>query len=305
MCVHPCTSGDSEFQNFGQKPHVSSPFSGIPDLSVLQLLRPHQPLLELAQPGWLHPQKPQLHNGEKDQHEYHIGRNWFCLMKPRDCQGNSPSSILGARCLRGEMHSFALKRLPVNLLIDCLSVHCSVLSILRLTIVITLACKATSTLFVSSSNLVPPNALVINHFNIFTSLPYLKMMAIRFKLSLELELLELKEAEALLFKPWVSKHKVNNKKSWRVLMQWSMTESFKLYALLCQGQNQLCGLVLVDLVTLVSQLACLQQRFHHPDFQSLTSPQWETCLCSQHFQCPQGNGRSCLQRHCQAKHSQP
>ena len=39
------------------------------------------------------------------------------------------------------------------------------------------------------------------------------MMAIRFKLSLELELLELKEAEALLFKPWVSKHKVNNKKS--------------------------------------------------------------------------------------------
>lgn len=66
----------------------------------------------------------------------------FCLMKPRDCQGNSPSSILGARCLRGEMHSFALKRLPVNLLIDCLSVHCSVLSILRLTIVITLACKA-------------------------------------------------------------------------------------------------------------------------------------------------------------------
>ena len=39
------------------------------------------------------------------------------------------------------------------------------------------------------------------------------MMAIRFKLSLELELLELKEAEALLFKPRVIKHKMNSKKS--------------------------------------------------------------------------------------------
>ncbi len=174
MCmihIYVCTSLHIRrlwISEFWTKPHVSSPFSGILDLSGLQLLRPHQPLLELAQSGWLHPQKPQLGSTTEKRRNTNttqwLDETDFYLMKPRIYQGNSPSSILGGRCLRRRWNAFIslLKKLPVNLLFDCLSVHCMVLSVLRLTIVITLACKAP---LHSTLNLLPPNGLVINLFN--------------------------------------------------------------------------------------------------------------------------------------------
>ena len=114
MIIYVCTSLHIRrlwISEFWTKPHVSSPFSGILDLSGLQLLRPHQPLLELAQSGWLHPQKPQLGSTTEKRRNTNttqwLDETDFTLWNQESARETRRRAFLAAAAWGvGEMHSF-------------------------------------------------------------------------------------------------------------------------------------------------------------------------------------------------------